>query len=156
MNSYILGIDPGLTGAVVVLQSHGAPFPVEWMRMPTLKVGKSSRVDCAALREFLSNYDVGHAYVESVHALPGQGVASMFTFGHACGAVEGLLAALHIPMTLVTPQAWKKRAGLIGTDKDGARSRAIQLFPAWKELSKKGEGQAFADAALIARFGEQA
>jgi crossover junction endodeoxyribonuclease RuvC len=152
----IIGIDPGISGAIVVLQSRSVPYPIEWMRMPTLKVGKSSRVDCAALRSFLANYDVGHAYVESVHAMPGQGVASMFTFGHACGAVDGLLAALHIPMTLVTPQAWKKYAGLIGKDKDAARSRAVQMWPGWDALRKKGEGQAFADAALIARFGEQA
>ena len=152
--SYIIGIDPGITGASVVLQSRSVPRPIEWLRMPTLKVGKSSRVNCAALREFLSDYDVGHAYVESVHAMPGQGVTSMFTFGHACGAVEGLLAALHVPMTLVTPQAWKKRAGLIGSDKDASRSRAVQLWPSWAAMSKKAEGQAFADAALIARFGD--
>ena len=154
--SHIIGIDPGITGAIVVLQSRAAPYPIEWMRMPALKIGKSSRIDCAALKAFVENYDVAHAYVEHVHAMPGQGVASMFTFGHACGAIEGLLAALHIPMTLVQPQAWKKRAGLLGSEKDAARSRAIQIWPAWRELAKKGAGQAFADAALIARYGETA
>ena len=151
--TYIIGIDPGISGAVAILQSRQQPFVIEWMRMPTIKIGKASRVDSAALREFLANYDVGHAYLEHVHSMPGNGAAAMFSFGHACGAVEGLLAALHIPYTLVSPQAWKKRAGLIGTDKDAARSRAIQLWPTWRELAKKGEGQAFADAALIARYG---
>lgn len=154
--TYIIGIDPGISGALAILQSRQKPFVIAWMRMPTLKVGKASRIDCAALREFLANYDVGHAYVEHVHAMPGNGAAAMFSFGHACGAVEGLLAAMHISYTLVSPQAWKKRAGLIGTDKDAARSRAIQLWPAWRELSKKGAGQALADAALIARYGEVA
>lgn len=154
--TYIIGIDCGISGAVAVLQSRQKPFVIEWLRMPSLKVGKASRVDCAALGAFLSNYDVGHAYVEHVHAMPGNGAAAMFTFGHACGAVEGVLAAMHIPYTMVSPQAWKKRAGLIGTDKDAARSRAIQLWPTWHELAKKGAGQAFADAALIARFGEAA
>jgi crossover junction endodeoxyribonuclease RuvC len=51
----------------------------------------------------------------------------MFTFGHAAGVAEGILQGLNIPYTLVTPQAWKKSAGLIGSDKDAARSRAIQL-----------------------------
>lgn len=154
IEKYRLGVDPGLGGAVVLLVDN---TPIEWMRMPTLTVGKSRRVDAAALREFLSDYDdVGHAYVELVHAMPGQGVASMYAFGHACGAVEGVLAALHIPITLVRPQGWKKAAGLIGTDKDAARSRAIQLWPSWSELGKKGEGQALADAALIALFGDLA
>jgi crossover junction endodeoxyribonuclease RuvC len=153
-HEYLIGIDPGISGAIVI---HGAGMtPIEWMRMPSLKVGKASRVDCAALARFLQEYDNGLAYVEHVGAMPGQGVASMFTFGHAAGAVEGVLAALMIPVTLVPPQTWKRRAGLIGKDKDAARSRAIQLWPRWNALGKKGEGQALADAALIARFGEAA
>jgi crossover junction endodeoxyribonuclease RuvC len=154
--SYLIGIDPGISGSIVILQSRACPAPVEWTRMPVLKVGKSSRVDCAALTRYLQDYDVGHAYIEQVHAMPGQGATSMFTFGHATGSVEGVIAALMIPVTLVTPQGWKKRAGLIGSDKDASRSRAIQLWPRWDALGKKGEGQALADAALIARFGESA
>lgn len=153
MSGHLIGIDPGIGGAVVVLQSAACPAPVEWARMPVLKVGSASRVDCAELSRMLEDFDAGHAYVEAVHSMPGQGVASMFSFGHAAGSVMGVLAAMRIPVTLVTPQRWKKAAGLIGTDKDAARSRAIQLWPRWGALGKKGEGQALADAALIARFG---
>lgn len=152
--SYLIGIDPGCSGAVVILQSRRCPYPIEWMRMPTLKVGKSTRVDCAALARYLADFDTGEAYLEQVHAMPGNGACAMFTFGHATGAVEGVLAALAIPYTLVTPQRWKKGAGLIGADKDAARSRAIHLWPRWGALGKKGEGQALADAALIAKFGD--
>ena len=153
--SYLIGIDPGCSGAICILQSEKCPVPIEWMRMPTVKDGKSTRVDAAALALFLQEYDVGHAYIERVGSMPGQGVASTFTFGHAAGVVQGVVATLLIPYTLVSPQTWKKRAGLIGTDKDAARSRAIQLWPRWDALGKKGEGQALADAALIARFGPQ-
>lgn len=151
--SYIIGIDPGVSGAIVVLQSAAHPVPIEWIRTPTVKQGKSSRVDAAAVARFLEDFDCGHAYIEHVGSMPGQGVASTFTFGHAAGVVEGVVAAQMIPVTKVTPQAWKKRAGLVGKDKDAARSRAIQLWPRWDALGKKGEGQALADAALIARFG---
>lgn len=153
MSGYLIGIDPGCSGAIVVLQSERCPEPIEWMRMPTMKEGKAARVDCAELVRFLEYVDTGHAYVEAVHAMPGQGVSSMFSFGHAAGSVMGVLTALRIPVTLVTPQRWKKAAGLIGKDKDAARSRAIQLWPRWVALGKKGEGQALADAALIARYG---
>jgi crossover junction endodeoxyribonuclease RuvC len=54
---------------------------------------------------------------------------------------------------MVTPQAWKKHVGLLNKDKDAARSLAIDLWPSWGALDKKGEGQALADAALIARYG---
>lgn len=155
MSGYIIGIDPGCSGAIVILQSGACPQPIGWMRMPTIKVGKSSRVDAAAVSRFLSDFDVGHAFIEQVHSMPGQGVSSVYTFGHAAGVVEGVVAALMIPVTLVPPQMWKRRAGLIGTDKDAARSRAIQIWPRWAELGTKGAGQAFADAALIARFGNR-
>ena len=153
MSKYLIGIDPGVSGSVVILQSAEFPDPIEYIRIPTIKVGKASRVDAAELARFLQDFDCGQAVIEAVHAMPGQGVASCFSFGHAAGVVEGVVATLCIPYTLVTPQAWKKRAGLIGADKDAARSRAIQLWPRWADLGKKGAGQAFADAALIARYG---
>lgn len=146
----IIGIDPGCSGAIVALSD--ALEPIEWMRMPTYQVGKSSRVNAAALARFIEPLGVTHAYIESVHAMPGQGVSSMFTFGHAAGVAEGVVGALGVPLTMVTPQRWKKAAGLIGTDKDAARARAIQLWPRWDALGKKGEGQALADAALLARY----
>lgn len=148
---YAIGIDPGCSGAIVILDAQGTP--IEWGPMPVLKVGSNTRVNAAALASMLADYDAGHAFVEQVGAMPGQGVTSMFSFGHAAGVVMGVLGALAITTTLVTPQTWKKRAGLIGTDKDAARSRAIQLWPHWRDLDKKGKGQALADAALIARHG---
>lgn len=148
--TYRIGIDPGASGAIVIMEGVAL---IEWATMPTIKVGTQTRVNAAALAAMLLNFDAGHAYVEQVGAMPGQGTASMFSFGHAAGVVAGVLGAMAITTTLVTPQAWKKRAGLSGTDKDAARSRAIQLWPSWRALDAKGKGQALADAALIARFG---
>ncbi len=146
-----LGVDPGISGAIVLLEDG---LPIEWLRMPTYMVGKNNRVNAAALANMLSHQYIDKAYVEQVGAMPGQGVTSMFTFGHAVGTVMGVLGALAIPVANVTPQSWKKRAGIINKDKDESRSKAIQLWPKWRALDKKGEGQAFADAALIAKFGE--
>jgi crossover junction endodeoxyribonuclease RuvC len=148
----ILGIDPGASGALVLLNVDGTP--IEWMRMPTMIVGRSTRVNAAALARFLDDYHIKTAYLENVHSMPKQGVASSFNFGHACGVIEGVLGALVIPVRLVTPQKWKRAAGLIGADKDASRVKAIQVWPFWSELDKIGEGQAYADAALIARFGD--
>ena len=147
----ILGIDPGSSGALVLLEDG---MPIEWMLMPTMKVGSATRVNGAAVADFVHGSEVEEVLIEQVGAMPGQGVSSMFNFGHSVGTVVGVMAALGISHTLVTPQAWKKAAGLIGSDKDAARARAIQLWPAWRELDKKGAGQALADAALIARYGK--
>lgn len=148
-----IGVDPGCSGAVVMLVGDHVS---DWCAMPTIKIGKSTRVNGAALASALSRWITSetHAYIEAVHSMPGQGVSSVFTFGHAAGVAEGVIQGLGIPYTLVPPQSWKKRAGLIGSDKDAARSRAIQLWPDWRSLDAKAKGQALADAALIARFGE--
>ena len=149
-----IGIDPGVSGAIVVLYNGQ---PSDAFRMPIMKIGKSSRVNASALAAMLRPYSASYVpvqvYVEQVGAMPGQGVSSMFSFGHSCGVIAGILGAFKMPVELVPPQAWKKRAGLIGKDKDAARSRAIQMWPDWRELDKKGAGQAFADAALIAYYG---
>lgn len=153
--SWVIGIDPGCTGAIVILREAR---PIAWTLMPTLKVGSSSQVNGAALAAFLRPYagqepEGAHVLIEKVGAMPGQGVTSMFTFGHAAGTASGVVAGLEIPHTFITPQSWKKKAGLMGQDKDAARTRAIQLWPWWRELDQKGKGQAFADAALIAYYG---
>lgn len=147
----ILGIDPGFSGALVLVTEQGGY--IDHLPMPTIKVGTKSRVNGAAVAAWVRQYGITHAYLEQVGAMPGQGTASMFTFGHAAGVAEGILQGLNIPYTLVTPQAWKKSAGLIGSDKDAARSRAIQLYPELRALDAKAKGQAIADALLIARFG---
>ena len=147
----IIGIDPGCSGALVALLD-GCTY-VAGLRMPVVKIGKSTRVNGAAVAAFLRAYPPRHVYLESVHAMPGNGATSMFSFGHSAGVAEGVLSAIGAPYSLVTPQAWKRSAGLIGTDKDAARSRAVQLWPDCRALDAKEAGQAFADAALIARFG---
>lgn len=151
-----IGIDPGVSGALVLLDEELQP--VEWIRMPTLKVGKSSRVDSAAvarwvLRAVAPPRPRAHVFIELVASMPGQGVSSSFTFGHALGSVVGVCGALMLPVTYLAPQVWKKRVELIGKDKDAGRSRAIQLWPHWSELEKKGAGQALGEAALIALCG---
>lgn len=147
----IIGIDPGASGAIVLLEDN---VPIEWTIMPTYKVGSATRVNASELVHFMDNMDIDHVYVEQVGAMPGQGVTSMFNFGHSCGTVMGVIAAMDYSHTMVTPQKWKKAAGLIGTDKEAARARAIQLWPTWRALDTKGKGQAFADAALIGRYGQ--
>lgn len=150
----LVGIDPGCSGAIALLDASSMAY-ISHMLMPVTKSGKSSRVNGAALYNFLKNYGAlsnMHAYIEQVGAMPGQGVSSMFTFGHAAGVVEGVVSAMGIPYTMITPQTWKKNAGLIGKDKDAARTKAVRLYPHLRELDLKGKGQAIADAILLARY----
>jgi crossover junction endodeoxyribonuclease RuvC len=160
----IIGVDPGQSGALVALRQDGSI--IETLLMPTIKIGTKTRINGAAIAGWLAKLMWDHtanwhAYLEQVNAMPSgppgskraMGVGSAFSFGHSAGLVEGVLTGAGIPLTLVTPQAWKKTAGLIGSDKDAARSRAILLYPSCRILDLKGKGQAIADALLIARHG---
>ena len=155
----LIGIDPGVSGAVAILK-RGEHFVFD---MPVMNLsGKKQQVNASELgklfRENLpyvgTDYGVdATAYVEQVHSMPGQGVSAMFNFGTSYGVIKGVLATLQIPMVLVTPHQWKKRAGLIGKEKDASRTLAQQLYPAAPLGGKKDVGRA--DAILIARFGSE-
>lgn len=148
----ILAIDPGASGACVALDDDGSILA--HCPMPTYKVGKTTHVNAAALAGWIHRHrDARTVFVERVGAMPGQGLSSTFTFGHAAGVVEGVVAALGLPLTLVTPQTWKRTHGLIGQDKDAARARAAQLYPGERTFDRVGKGQALADAVFIGLYG---
>jgi hypothetical protein len=89
-------------------------------------------VDGSALSELLRAASDGHSvhvFVERAQAMPRQGVKSMFTCGHTFGVTLGVLAALHLPYTIVTAAQWK-RAVRVPANKEGARARATELLPA--------------------------
>ena len=141
-----IGIDPGQTGAI-------AAYDVPTM---TRLHGKGQQVDPYTLATEILDLCAGRnatAVIEAVSAMPGQGVSSMFRFGESVGVVLGVLGALQMPVRWVTPQRWKKAAGITGKDKDAARSLAIQLHPEVADLLTRKRDVGRSDAILIARFG---
>lgn len=148
-----LGIDPGLSGAVAALSEDDMRL-ISIMDMPTMSNGKRKQVNPYELNRMMPRPGEGlriTAYLEQVSSMPRQGVASMFSFGVSYGIIQGVLASLGIPVTLVTPVKWKRRAGLIGKDKELSRTLAQRLYPRAELGKKKDVGKA--EAILIARFG---
>ena len=147
-----IGIDCGLSGAIAILNDDLRLADV--YDMPVMAgTGKRQQVNGAELARIIKSYLLVEfvAYVERVSAMPKQGVSSMFSFGTSYGIVLGVLAALQIPVVLVTPQSWKKEAGIVGKHKDFARTLAQQLYPQ-AELGRKMDiGRA--ESLLIARYG---
>jgi crossover junction endodeoxyribonuclease RuvC len=150
----VLGIDPGLTGAL-------ASWDGEWLNllaMPIMKAsGRGNEVNWAELVNRFNVFlldGVDHAYIERVGARPGQGVSSMFKFGYVSGGLRGLVASHRIPVTFVTPGKWKKALGL-NSSKDAARARASELFPKQSQHFARKKDDGVAEAALIAYYGYQ-
>lgn len=149
----LLGIDPGLDGALALLTPHPSAPLVQTINMPTLTITKAKRdLDPHTLYRELLHRRLGHAFLERQYGIPGQNSASVFGQGKNYGIVIGILAALGIPFTIIAPNVWKKELQ-VPAAKDGARARANQLLPyaADQWLRKKDDGRA--EAAMIALYG---
>ena len=90
--------------------------------------------------------------IEQVSAMPGQGVTSMFNFGQSFGILKGICSAMQLPMYFVRPAKWKRYFGLINSEKDASRTRAIEMFPYYSSYLSKKKDSNKADAILIANY----
>src|SRR5712692_5742061 len=124
-----IGIDPGLSGAVAILDEQGVLMALHDTPVLTLATtrGTKQEYDLPGLAALLTPYagPQAHVTLEESQAMPGQGVRSMFTIGVGFGVWLALLAALALPHTRVRPAIWKKALGL-GKDKEASRLRAMQ------------------------------
>jgi len=171
---YIIGIDPGLTGAIAALSgdSHKIEFIYDIKAVP---LSSPKRVDVPELIELFKPLagSVSLCLVERVGGLPGQSAPAAFTFGHATGVIDAL-AQCYFPGRHKTVPAsrWKqdmkvrgKRGSLVH---DGVRKASIgevnkaiiamadEMFPESRHLWRGPRGGIQVDraeAALIALWG---
>ena len=151
----IIGIDPGLSGAIAILENNKV---LNIFDMPVMSEGKknkrqlNSALLVSLLKENIFKNEEVSVVVEQVNAMPGQGVTSMFNFGQTFGAIKGICAALGLPITLVRPSKWKKHFDLINSSKDASRTKVIELYPSLSHQLTKKKDVNKSDAILIARF----
>jgi len=151
----IFGIDPGVSGAISVLENKKI---IEVFDMPTMIDGKKNKKQVNGsqvtniIKGSLSADKEIVIVVEHVNAMPGQGVTSMFNFGQSFGVIKGICSALSLPIYFVRPVKWKKHFNLIKTNKDASRTKVIQIYPAISNKISRKKDSNRADAILIARY----
>lgn len=149
-----IGIDPGLHGAIAVYGTTSDTVDVYDIPTHELTVNGKNRlqIDKHQLRNLLLAAGCNRAFVEDVHSMPKQGVASSFKFGFVAGCIQQAVVDAGFELVLVQPAVWKRRFNLT-SDKDASRARASELLPAHAHLwpLKKHDGRA--EAALIALYG---
>jgi hypothetical protein len=141
MHDYVVGVDPGYSGAIVVMDMSGT-------------VAAQARLDWTEhdIHDAIAPFEglVKMSYLERVHAMPKQGVSSTFKFGTSYGFCRGVLVCCRMPFTEVTPAKWqtvmKCRSG---GDKKVTKAAAQRLFPSMKVTHRN------ADALLIAEYGRR-
>ena len=151
----IIGIDPGLSGAIAILENKKV---LNIFDIPVMSEGKKNKrqLNSALLvnliKENINKEEEVAVVVEQVNAMPGQGVTSMFNFGQSFGILKGICSAMQLSVYFVRPAKWKKYFNLINSEKDASRTRAIEIFPYYSSnLSRKKDSNK-ADAILIASF----
>lgn len=153
---HILGIDPGISGALVFIDTEEQTIRI--FDMPTFEfttVKKRTKIDPNGISSYIKEISPSHAYVEDIYSSPQMGVTSSFNFGEGKGIILGICAALYIPLTLVKPTQWKKDMR-VPADKKAAAHRASQLLPAVSGQFKGPRGGTMdgrAEAALLALYG---
>ena len=151
----IIGIDPGLSGGIAILEDNKIKKLFDMPVMPDGKKNKrqlNSALLVKLIKDSIKNLEDTVMVVEQVNAMPGQGVTSMFNFGQTFGAIKGICAALGLPIFFVRPAKWKKHFELINSSKDASRTKAIEMYPAISDQLSKKKDVNKSDAILIARF----
>lgn len=159
----LVGIDPGLTGAFAFLRQMGNATAIEFHDMPTndggfiKRKGKGVRkmIDTQGVADILKNLDKDSTvvFIEKVQAFPGVAAASAFSFGKGAGIIEAVVTLMGFEWHHITPQKWKRAAGLIKQEKDKSRTVAKALFPLAAGNLRLKKHSDRAEAALIAHFG---
>ena len=142
-----LGLDPGLSGSIVWINSQATVCYTKRFKDIT---DKELSILMGEIRAMNKNCV---AILERVHAFPGMGVSTVWKFAQNYGMLQGLLMAHNIPFKLVTPQVWM---GWYGMKKDKGESKV-----AWKRRLRQKAQELFptvdvkaetADAILIAEY----
>ncbi len=151
----IIGIDPGISGAISIIENKKI---LEVYDTPTMIDGKKNKrqINSAQvtniIKERLNTEKEVIVVVEHVNAMPGQGVTSMFNFGQSFGVIKGICAALSVPIYFVRPTKWKKHFNLIKTNKDASRTKVIEVYPEISSKLHRKKDSNRADAILIALY----
>lgn len=111
MKTLFAGIDPGLKGALVIIdgQTDKVVFANPMPLIDSQEPGRQD-IDTVSLNMYLQAFkkDIQMLALEKVHARPLQGVVSTFTFGRVYGKIMGCLELLEIPCIFVPPSVWTK------------------------------------------------
>lgn len=145
----IIGIDPGVSGAVAILDGTKL---VDVFDMPTeiitVNRKQKKRINANELAAAFGEYTPERVVIEDVHAMPGQGVTSMFAFGQALGIVHGVAACFTDQVVTVGPRVWKRHFKL-DANKGGSRQYAKERWPDMERYFKRIKDDGRAEAALI-------
>jgi crossover junction endodeoxyribonuclease RuvC len=156
-----VGIDPGVTGAVAILERAPSrlymPYVID-VPSVEIKVGARRRreINLPVLGDLIKRIiyrdDNRVVAIEQVGTMPTDGRVGAFSFGKGYGIWLMGLAMVEIEPVEVSPLRWKRYWGILGADKNASREKARELWPAASEKLKRVKDHNRAEALLIAEW----
>jgi len=158
----VLGIDPGLSGALALYTSESRRLvQIEAMPVYLRKIGKAAKqrhvVDSVKLFDMMEGFDalgVDLVVLEQVASRPGD--MGGVTAGYGMGLLVMACVALKLRLEVVQAAAWK-RAMRVPADKKEAIQRALALFPEQRGMFVPPGGRVphdgRAEAGMLAMYG---
>lgn len=151
MSYAVVGIDPGITGALALI--HGGKLEAI-CDMP-VDAGRVSGSEVRAiLLDWAHDTEIYSVVVEDTQPMPKNGSIASFKLGLNTGICLGVVQALGLPLRRARPVDWKRSQGLIGKDKSASRGLACELWPDHSVDFRLVKHDGRAEAALIARHGQ--
>ncbi|MCL2622941.1 MAG: hypothetical protein FWD31_04660 [Planctomycetaceae bacterium] len=154
MSSIVLGIDPGVTGAISVIWPN---YHIIVCDLPTVMTDGFNGIDPMALYRLIHNLDcIGMvAYCEKSILPPGNGKMTTRSVYDCHGVIRSVLALSGIPLKYVHPGTWKKFHGIPAkSEKEYSRGLAKQLRPDLADYLSRKKDHNRAEALLIAMYGQ--
>lgn len=131
-----VGIDPGAKGCMVTLTTGLEKEEPLFLDFNLKQYCESLTRLSKSIQDSTTPIMVA---VEKVHAMPGQGVSSTFSFGQRLGELEGMLMTISMPYELVAPKDWQKACGIPAKSDKKAIAEVMQkLYPTAELYGNKG------------------
>lgn len=143
----IIGIDPGITGGIAILDEHSAECE-ELLHI-------NGDLCVSNLRSTLMRVKPDIVMVEEVNPMPKQAVQSIRTSCTNYGQILGVVRTLQIPLRTVRPSTWTK--ALFGKGqldgKNTARAYVERVYPLFEyQHFNKAIREGVIDALCIAEY----
>lgn len=153
----ILGIDPGCTGAIAILDTADGEAHTFDTPVTTGKINGKNRTlyqPDAMIDLIRQCLPIDLAVIEHQQVMGKEGVVSAFSIGYGYALWIMALVSLKIPREIIKPIDWK-RIMLQGRDKELSRQRAIELFPGLSGELKLKKHHGRAEALLLCEYGRR-
>ena len=147
MTRLFVGVDPGKTGAVAVVDEHGEP---QWVDdIPRIGGELDAKAFAEMLRE--SRNLIACAAIERTQALPQTPRSVCHSLGMSEGMALAGLLMLDVRIVRPRPAEWK-RVMRIPADKAKAKEMAEMMFPSMKHRIRRASDHNRAEALLLADY----